>query len=88
MKSVKTTNQAFVRIATDQAIEHVNKMCKIDGGIVNITRNESARQYWERNHNERGHLTQLLYDMFSIPSTTLLPQVLRPNLDVCVIFRM
>ena len=41
---VKTTNQAFVRIATDKAIENVNKMCKIAGGIVNITRNESARQ--------------------------------------------
>ena len=67
---VKTTNQAFVGIASDQAIEHVNKMFKIAEGIVNITRNESARLCWELNYNERYHLTQLVCDMFGIPTTT------------------
>ena len=39
---VKTTNQAFVRIATDQAIEHASNMCRIAGGIVNINLQDNA----------------------------------------------
>ena len=45
-------------------------MCKIAGGIVNITRNESARQRWKLNYNERSHLMEMLQDMFSITTTT------------------
>ena len=37
---------------------------------MNINRNESARQHWELNYNESGHLMQLVYDMFGIPTAT------------------
>ena len=85
---IKTTNQAFLRIAKDQATGHVNKMCKIAKGIVNITRNESARQRWELNYNERAHLTQLVYEMFVIPTTTLFAQRTKTKSHVRVIFRI
>ena len=45
-------------------------MCNIAGGLVNITRNESARQRRQLNYNQRGHLTQLVYDMLGLPTTT------------------
>ena len=39
----KETKNAFNQIADDQALEHVNKSGKVAGGLVGITRTESAR---------------------------------------------
>ena len=41
---VKKTSQRFNQISTDQALEHVNKICKVAGGLIGITRLESAME--------------------------------------------
>lgn len=64
--SIKTTEQSFVRIPADQAIEHVNKVCKTSGGLINITTREATRQRWELTYNERGRLSDMAKDMFNI----------------------
>ena len=34
---VKETEGLFNQVSTDMALEHVNKLCKVAGGIVGIT---------------------------------------------------
>lgn len=43
---VKETSSRFNQIPTDQALEHVNKLCKLSGGLVGITCNQSALVRW------------------------------------------
>ena len=42
---VKTTNKAFNQVSTDQALEHVNKVGNVAGGLVGITRSEGAKAH-------------------------------------------
>ena len=42
----KETKNAFSQIADDQVLERVNKSGKVAGGLVGITRTESARDRW------------------------------------------
>lgn len=63
---VKTTNNTFNQLSTDQALEHVNKVCKVAGGLVGITRSEGARDQWCLTFNERSrivHDTSAMLDM-------------------------
>ena len=48
----KETKSTFNQIADDQALEHVNKSGKVAGGLVGITRTESARDRWCLTYNE------------------------------------
>ena len=43
---MKHTPQKFNNVSTDQALEFVNKMCKVSGGLVGITRTESSMNWW------------------------------------------
>ena len=43
---VKRTEGAFNQLPTDQALEHINKLCKIAGGLVGITHNRPALDCW------------------------------------------
>lgn len=48
----KETKSVFNQIADDKALEHVNKSGKVAGGLVLITRTESARDRWCLTYNE------------------------------------
>ncbi len=43
---MKETDGCFNQVYTDQALEHVNKLCKLDGGLVGITRQQAALFRW------------------------------------------
>lgn len=43
---VKEANGRFNQVHTDMALEHINKLCKISGGMVGITRNKTAMDKW------------------------------------------
>ena len=43
---VKRTEGAFNQLLTDQALEHINKLCKIAGDLVGITHNRPALDRW------------------------------------------
>ena len=43
---VKEANGSFSQVHRDMALEHINKLCKISGGIVGITRNKAALDRW------------------------------------------
>ena len=62
----KETKNAFNQIAEDQALEHVNKSGKVAGGLVGITRTESARDRWCLTYNERAMLSEDTKEMFGI----------------------
>ena len=53
---VKSSLSAFNQLSTDQALEHVNKVGKVAGGLVGITRSDSARDQWCLTFNERSRL--------------------------------
>ena len=40
---VKRTHRRFNQVPADQATEWMNRMCKLQNGIVGITRNDQAR---------------------------------------------
>lgn len=62
----KETRSAFNQIADDQALEHVNKSGKVSGGLVGITRTESARDRWCLTYNERAKLSEDTKAMFCV----------------------
>ena len=43
---IKESAGAFNQIATDLALEHINKQCKVAGGLVGISRTKSALDRW------------------------------------------
>lgn len=53
---VKTSFNTFNQLSTDQALEHVNKVGKVAGGLVGITRSEGARDQWCLTFNERSRI--------------------------------
>lgn len=54
----KETNHSFNKVPFDLCLEHINKTGKVAGGLVGITRNESARNRWSITYNERASLAQ------------------------------
>ena len=43
---VRTSCNAFTSVSPDLALEHINKLYKGSGGLIGITRNESAMNRW------------------------------------------
>ena len=62
----KETKHAFNQIADDQALEHINKSGKVAGGLVGITRTESARDRWYLTYDERAKLSEDKKEIFGI----------------------
>ena len=59
----------FNELSTDQALEHVNKVGKVAGGLVGITRTEGARDQWCLTFNERSRIvdeTSAMLDMRTV----------------------
>ena len=54
----KETEDLFNQISDDQPLEHVNRSGKVAGGLVGITRTESARDRWFLTYNEREKLSE------------------------------
>jgi hypothetical protein len=54
----KETSQKFNQISDDQALEHVNRNGKVAGGLVGITRTDTACKRWCITYNERAQLTE------------------------------
>ena len=55
--TVKTEEGSFAGLSTDLQLEYVNRSCKVAGGLVGISRNESARERWSLTYNERSRIT-------------------------------
>ena len=62
----KKTASTFNQIPDDQALEHVNKSGKVAGGLVGITRTDSARDCWCLTYNERAKLPEDTKEMFNV----------------------
>jgi hypothetical protein len=65
---VKSSSRRFNQISTDQALEHVNKIGKISGGLVGITRVDTARERWCLTYNVRARLSEDTRKMFGLES--------------------
>lgn len=63
---VKTSNNKFNQLSTDQALEHVNKVGKIAGGMIGITRSDDVRDEWCLTFNERSRLVDETCAMLDI----------------------
>ena len=53
-------------IPDDLALEHVNRSGKVTGGLVGITRTDSARDRWCITYNERAKLSEDTKTMFNV----------------------
>ena len=65
---VKKTGHGFNQISTDQVLEHVNRICKVAGGLIGIIRLESARERWCLTFNQRSDISQQTMDMYGLQS--------------------
>lgn len=63
---VKTTDRAFTGISPDMALEHINKSCKGNGGIIGITSKESALQRWCLSVASVNYISMKTYEMLGI----------------------
>ena len=64
--SVVRTLNKFNRVSTDQALEHINRISKVAGGLVGITRTDSARDRWCLTFNERSRIANKTCAMFDV----------------------
>ena len=67
---VKETHHKFNQLPDDQALEHINKLGKVAGGLVGITRTESARDRWSLIYNERMRIAKSTWTMFGLQPDT------------------
>ena len=63
---VKTTHKAFNQVSTDMALEHVNKVGKVVGGLIGITKSDTARDKWCLTYNDRSPLADETSVMFAL----------------------
>ena len=48
---VKTTHKVFIKVRTDMVLEHVNKVRKVAGCLIEITKSDTARDKWHLTYN-------------------------------------
>ncbi len=65
---VKKTSKTFNQLSVDQALEHVNKQGKVAGGLIGITRSESAREKWCLTYNDMARLSESTRHMLGCES--------------------
>lgn len=63
---VKESTQKFNQIPDDQGLEHVNKMGKIAGGVIGITRSETALNRWGLTYIDRARIADETRDMLGV----------------------
>lgn len=64
--SIKRSTRSFSQISTDQALEHINKLAKVSGGIVGITQLDSSRDRWCVTYNERARISDDTLALFDL----------------------
>lgn len=64
--SIKRTKSNFSQIGPDQALEHINRVAKVSGGLIGITRNPAARDRWCLTLNEKSSISNATLRMFDI----------------------
>ena len=62
----KDTTQSFNQVQFDLRLEHINKTGKVAGGLVGITRTETARNRWSITYNERASLAEDTRALFGL----------------------
>ena len=62
----KEAKHTFNEMPFDLCLEHINKTGKVAGGLVGITRNETARNRWSITYNERASLAQDTRSLFGL----------------------
>lgn len=60
----KRTDHSFNQTLTDQALEHINRVCIVAGGLIGLTRHDCARDRWCLTLNERSKLVEDTCAMF------------------------
>lgn len=63
---VKRTKRRFNQVSADQATEWMNKICKMQNGIIGITRNDQARDKFCITWSERSAITQDMRVLFNL----------------------
>ena len=63
---VKQTDHNFNQVSTDQALEPINRVCKVAGDLIGITRSDSVRDWWCLTFNQRSKHVEETCAMFSI----------------------
>ena len=63
---VKSSRNTFNQISTALALEHVNKVEKVVGGLIGITRSDSARDRWCLTYNERSRIVDQTADVLGM----------------------
>lgn len=62
----KEAKHSFNKVPFDLCLEHINKTGKVAGGLVGITRNETARNRWSITYNECASLAQDTRSLFGL----------------------
>ena len=62
---VKRSNNHFSQIPTDQATEWINTLCKLNNGIIGITRNDSARDKFCITWAFRSNISQKMRALYT-----------------------
>lgn len=63
---VRESTKPFSSLPTDQALEHINRIGKVAGGLVGITKTDSALDRWSLTYTERAHLADSTYKMLGV----------------------
>lgn len=72
--TVKETEGIFNQVANDFALEHINKLCKVAGGIVGITRTKSALDRWMLTCTDLARMANDIHNQVETSSSTK-PQI-------------
>jgi len=67
--SIKRTSSKFCQIPSDQALEQINRIAKVNGGIVGITHLESTRDRWCLTYNERSRIADDTLSLYNLQQT-------------------
>ena len=63
---IKRSQNLFNQVPPDQATEWINKMCKVSGGIIGITRSDQARDRFCATWAVRSHVSQVTKVLFGL----------------------
>ena len=62
--TIKRTEGRFKQVAIDQVLEHINRIAKVNGGIVGIANIDSARDRWCLTYNEHSRISDDTLHLF------------------------
>ena len=63
---VKESSHKFNQLPDDQGLEHINKIGKDAGGLIGITRTDTARDKWSLVYNEKIGIVKATWSMFGL----------------------